>query len=129
MSQLTASHGTCSCFYCCIAVQLSGADASLTDQVVSELCINSKYQPASEIWKETMATGAYSLTIPCCVRGCHVYQRVRVSFLAFRVLASLLLLHVVSNYTLFSNFALIEGQGSVSNCASSAKNEYVFCDA
>ena len=76
-----------------------------------------------------MATGAHSLTIPCCVRGCHVYKRVRVSFLAFRVLASLLLLHMVSNYASFSNFASMEGQGSVSNCASSAKNEYFCSDA
>ena len=66
-SQLIESHD--SCFYCCVAVQLSGAEALLTDQVMSELCIKSKYQPASEIWKGTMATGArYSLTIPCCVR-------------------------------------------------------------
>ena len=53
------SHG--SCFYCCVAVQLYGADALLTDQVVSELC---KYHPASEIWKGTMATGARYMYLP-----------------------------------------------------------------
>ena len=77
-----------------------------------------------------METGArYSLTIPCCVRGYHVYQRIwapHIGEKATTVREPDNELHMVSNYVSFSNFVSMEGPGSISNCMSSVKNSYYF---
>ena len=109
---------------------------------MSELCLKSKYQPASEIWKGTRATGAsYSLTIPCLAP--HIGEKAttvrepdneydRFAVAVLKQEGCCVVRHIpreISNYVSFSTFSSMEGRGSISNCASSAKNNYIFCDA
>ena len=52
-----------------------------------------------------------------CVR----IPRLRASHIGEKATTLLLLFHMVSNYASFSNFASMEGRGSISNCVLSAK--------
>ena len=47
--------------------------------------------------------------------------RKRVPHIGEKATTLLLLFHMVSNYASFSNFASMEGRGSISNCVLSAK--------